>query len=296
MSKSRGLGRGFDSLIPTEVTADMPVTRGVGGEAVQQLAPATIQPNPHQPRTHFDPAALQELADSIKTHGILQPLVVSQLGEGRYELIAGERRLRAAKLADLTTVPAIVRSFDAQQKLELALIENLQRSELNPIETAVAYRSLSDEFNLTLDQVSARVGKAKSTVANLMRLLALPVAAREAVAAGTISEAHGRAIVALDDPVAQETLLQHITTDGWTVRQAEQFVREHKSGPSAPERGKATYQAPEAHTELVRALGERLRAKVAIQPMAKGGRLVISFANDDELARIRDLIGPIGPA
>lgn len=294
MAKPRGLGRGFDSLIPTEVTADMPPTLAPAtatGDAVHQLAPAAIAANPHQPRTRFDAAELEGLAGSIREHGILQPLVVSDLGNGRYELIAGERRLRAAKQAGLATVPAIIRSFDEQQKLELALLENLQRAALNPVETAAAYRKLMDEFNLSLHDVAMRMGKAKSTVSNIIRLLALPPAALEAVSRGAISEAHGRAILALgDDTAAQEELLRRITADGWTVRQAEAFARDHKADspttPSTqtPRTGRAGVSL--AQSQLAEQLGSYLQAPVNLQPTAKGGRLVISYASDEELLRL----------
>ncbi|HUC86994.1 MAG TPA: ParB/RepB/Spo0J family partition protein, partial [Candidatus Saccharimonadales bacterium] len=235
MAKQRGLGRGFDSLIPTEVTPDLPAAiKPAGEDVIRRVDPAAVAPNPHQPRTSFDADELASLAESIKRHGILHPPVVSEQDDGRYELIAGERRVRAAKLAGLAKIPVIVRSFDEQQKLELALLENVQRTELNPIETATAYRKLLDEFNLSLDEVADRMGKAKSTVANTVRLLALPTAAREAVAAGAISEAHGRAILAAADPTAQAALLDHITTEGWTVRQAEEFARSARATGNAP--------------------------------------------------------------
>jgi len=291
VARERGLGRGFDSLIPTEVTADMPAAvRPPAGEAIRQVDPAKIAPNPHQPRTSFDEAELAGLAESIKQHGILHPPVVSDRGDGRYELIAGERRLRAAKLAGLPTVPVIVRSFDEQQKLELALLENVQRSELNPIETAAAYRKLMDEFNLSLDDVAARMGKAKSTVANLMRLLALPADALAAVARGAISEAHGRAILAVADPAAQAELLRHITADGWTVRQAEAFARDRKTA-SSPSGGAtsstpANKDVPSAQTQLAEQLGTYLQAPVTLQPTAKGGRLIITYTSDTELLRL----------
>jgi ParB family chromosome partitioning protein len=291
MAKERGLGRGFDSLIPTEVTADMPAAvRPPAGDAIIQVDPARIVPNPHQPRTNFDQEELAGLADSIKQHGILHPPVVSELADGRYELIAGERRWRAAKLAGLATVPVIVRSYDDQQKLELALLENIQRSELNPIETAAAYRKLMDEFNLSLDALATRLGKAKSTVANLMRLLTLPADALAAVASGKISEAHGRAILAAADPAVQAELLRHITADGWTVRQAEAFARDYKQSSPAPGGSTASptqrQAASVAQTQLAEQLGTYLRAPVVLQSTAKGGRLVIAYDSDAELLRL----------
>jgi len=295
MSKQRGLGRGFDSLIPTEVTADMPasVQPAQPTDAVQQLDPSKIRPNPHQPRTHFEDKALAELGASIAEHGLLQPIVVSDVGGGAYELVAGERRLRASKLAGLKTISAIVRDYGQQQKLELALIENVQRADLNPIEAGAAYRQLADEFHLTLDQIGERVGKAKSTIANAMRLLQLPAGARDAVATGIISEAHGRAILALADPAAQEQLLHHITQDGWTVRQAEAFAR--NPGKTKTAGGKAVApgpQPPSAATRLAEQLGDYLQTNVGLQPTAKGGRLIITYKDDAELIRIAKEIKP----
>lgn len=294
MSKQRGLGRGFDSLIPTEVTADMPasVQPPQPTDAVRKLDPSKIRPNPHQPRTHFDDKALAELAASIAEHGLLQPIVVSDVGGGAYELVAGERRLRASKLAGLKTIPAIVRDYGQQQKLELALIENVQRADLNPIEAAAAYRQLSDEFHLTLDQIGERVGKAKSTIANAMRLLQLPIGAREAVAAGTISEAHGRAILALTDPSDQERLLRHITQDGWTVRQAEAFARNVPTEAEGSKSATRSAQPPAAAALLAQQLGSYLHTKVSLQPTAKGGRLIITYKDDAELIRIAKEIKP----
>lgn len=286
MSK-RGLGRGFDSLIPTDVTVDMPAAvRPTSGEAIQQVDPAKILPNPQQPRQNFDAAELQGLADSIKQHGVLHPPVVQSKGGGTYELIAGERRVRAAKLAGLAQIPVIVRSYDEQQQLELALLENVQRSELNPIETATAYRKLVDEFNLTLDSLGQRMGKAKSTVANTIRLLSLSKAAREAVANGVISEAHGRAILAVEGAQRQQDLLDHVVKEHWTVRQAEEFARNQK--PQA----KSTPAVPAGDNPLAQELGSYLGTKVKMQSKAKGGRLIIEYQSDNDLQRIVDTIKP----
>lgn len=293
MSKQRGLGRGFDSLIPTEVTADMPadVQPAQSADTIHQIDLAKIRPNPRQPRKHFDDKALAELAASIAEHGLLQPITVSNLGDGNYELVAGERRLRASKLAKLKTIPAIVRDYGQQQKLELALIENVQRSDLNPIEAATAYRQLADEFHLSLDQIGERVGKAKSTIANAMRLLQLPAGAREAVAAGIISEAHGRAILALNDPAVQDQLLRHITQDGWTVRQAEAFARNPQKADTSGAKSPGS-QPPSASSRLAEQLGDYLQTKVSLQPTANGGRLIITYKDDTELIRIAKEIKP----
>ncbi|HEX7259743.1 MAG TPA: ParB/RepB/Spo0J family partition protein [Candidatus Saccharimonadia bacterium] len=293
MSKQRGLGRGFDALIPTDVSLDMPASvHPAGKQSIQLVDPAAVKPNPHQPRQHFDENDLASLAASIKEHGILHPPVVSQLAEESYELIAGERRVRAAKLAGLTTIPVIVRSFEEQQKLELALLENVQRSELNPLETAAAYRKLIDEFNLSLDQVGERMGQARSTVSNLMRLLQLPPDAQSALQHGKISEAHGRAILALSEPARQAELLAYILQEGWTVRQAEAFVQAGKQGSAKSLKTAVKPAAVAEALQLASELGGYLGAKVSMSPRGKGGRLTIEYRSKEELVRIVDTIKP----
>jgi ParB family chromosome partitioning protein len=295
MSKSRGLGRGFDSLIPTELAIDAPVAPS-NQDLVHMVPPSQIDPNPHQPRKAFNEAELEGLAASIRQHGVLQPLVVSQKEGGRYELIAGERRLRASKLANQEVVPIIIRSFGEQQKLELALIENLQRAELNPIETAVAYRQLASEFNLTLEQIGERTGQAKSTVSNIMRLLQLPAVIQQAVIEGRISEAHGRTLLGVEDKTAQSQLLERILTDHLSVRQTEEAVRllrqPVESREGQPSAGRpAAAPASGAAQRLAQTLGQRLNLGVNVQPTAKGGKLVINYKSDEELARIAQALG-----
>ncbi len=309
----RGLGRGLDSLIPTQLPGSNPAQPGttndvarpvarpsdnqnlnpkgeVKVDAVIQVAPNDIQPNPHQPRTEFEPEALTDLADSLKTHGILQPLVATKSADG-YQLIAGERRLRAAKQAGLKTVPVIVRSFDSQQKLELALIENIQRSQLNAIETAKAYRKLMDEFHLDLDAVSRRVGKAKSTVSNQLRLLSLPPAVQAAIANGQIAEAHGRALLSIDSPQRQDELLKQIIDQSLSVRQIEELARAHKAAPTpAASQPPARPDIPSASSLVAGELSTALHTKVIIQAKAKGGRLIISYRDTAELQRISSSI------
>lgn len=288
MAKNRGLGRGFDALIPTRLDDTQQPAAAADGDAVKQIRPDDIRPNPHQPRQLFEEEALGELAASLKQHGILQPLVVTSAGNDKYELIAGERRLRAAKLAGLKTVPAVVRSFDEQQKLELALIENLQRADLNPIETAIAYRKLVDEFNLSPDQVAQRVGQARSTVSNTMRLLALPPEASRAVAEGRISEGHARAILSAE-PGKRQELLELIIKNHWTVRQAEEFTRAYTKPQGSKEQG---LKRIAGSNDLTKALESYLGAKVTMQPTARGGKLIIAYTSDDELQRIIATIKP----
>ncbi len=293
--KKRGLGRGFDSLIPTQlVEEEFDVTAGTKdgkpglSGSLREVAPELVDPNPHQPRTNFVQAELEALAASIRVHGILQPLVVTMIGD-RYELIAGERRLRAAKLAGLDAVPVIVRSFDEQQKLELALIENLQRAELNPIETATAYRKLMDQFNLSLSDIGGRVGRDISTVSNTMRLLNLPLEAKRAIVEGRITEGHGRVILSVLEPDKQDMLLKLIEKNHWTVRQGEEYARAFKGTTGSHEKAVARIAST---NDLTRSLGDYLGTKVTQKASAKGGKLVIEYYSDEELDRIYQAIRP----
>jgi ParB family chromosome partitioning protein len=286
----RGLGRGFDSLIPTQMVEDeFDVTAKIddsgkrtSGDSVLQVEPALVDPNPHQPREHFDQAALEALAASIRVHGILQPLVVTRVGQ-RYELIAGERRLRAAKLAGLDVVPVIVRSFDEQQKLELALIENIQRAELNPIETATAFRKLTDQFNLSLEDIGSRVGQARSTVSNTMRLLNLPIEAKRALVEGQITEGHARVILSILEPDKQQELLALMLKHHWNVRQAEEYARGYRGKSGSKEKAEARIASV---NQLTMDLGDFLGTKVTQLTTAKGGKLVIEYYSEEELERI----------
>jgi ParB family chromosome partitioning protein len=264
-SNKRGLGRGFDALIPTQlVEEEFDVTAAPAEQsALREVVPTQIDPNPHQP-----------------------PLVVTQKGD-RYELIAGERRLRASKLAGLKTVPVIVRSYDAQQKLELAIIENLQRADLNPIETATAYRKLMDQFGLTNDQVGQRVGKDRSTVANTMRLLNLPLEVKRAVSEGKLSEGHARVVLSITEPDKQQELADLIVQNGWTVRQAEEFARGFRGRTGTRAKAEARISSSNDYT---RALGDYLGTKVTQTSTAKGGKLVIEYYSDEELDRIYQTI------
>jgi ParB family transcriptional regulator, chromosome partitioning protein len=293
MPNQRGLGRGFESLIPTQIVEEefdptaQPTTGGarVSGDRVQDIDPALIDPNPHQPRQTFDEEALQALAASIQHYGIVQPLVVTKNGD-RYELIAGERRLRASKLVALSTVPVIIRTSSEQEKLELALIENLQREDLNPIETATSYRKLIDQFNLSYDEIAARVGKAATTIVNSTRLLNLPLEAKRAVVEGTITEGHARQILAVPAEKQLE-LLGLIIKNGWTVRQTEAFVRDFKTAKGTVKT--ATAKSAETN-DLTKQLTDFLGTKVTLQRTAKGGRLMIEYYSDEELERIYQAI------
>lgn len=290
-ARKRGLGRGFDALIPSQlVEEEFDVTASVdesgkrsSSDMLLEVSTNSVDPNPHQPRMSFKPDELENLADSIRVHGILQPLVVTKVGS-RFELIAGERRLRAAKLVGIPTVPVIVRSFDEQQKLELALIENIQRSDLNPIELATAYRKLMDQFGLTYDQMGKRVGgRDRSTIANTVRLLGLPLDAKRAVAEGVITEGQARVILTLTDETTQLQLLKLIIDKGWTVRQAEEYARGLRENAGSHEKAKARIAGV---NDLTKSLGDYLGAKVQQVTTAKGGKLIIEYYSEEELDRI----------
>lgn len=222
MAKRQSLGRGLDALISSRVE-HWESEGGTDRPGIRQIALDAILPNPHQPRAPIDEEQLRELAASIKEHGLIQPVIVSQVG-GRYQLIAGERRWRAARQAGLDAIPAIVQEATPQKMLELALVENIQRADLNALEEANAYRQLVEEFSLTQSQVAERVGKSRSAVANTLRLLALPAAAQQALLDGSISEGHGRALLGLPDTV-QVRALEAVSARGLNVRQTEELVR-----------------------------------------------------------------------
>lgn len=285
-ASKRGLGRGFDTLIPTQMLDDEFDPTAQQDEKISQLRQlnvADITADADQPRRQFDEAALQELAASIKEHGVLQPIVVISKGSG-YEIVAGERRWRAAQIAGVEKIPALVRTLTNQHRLEIALIENLQREDLNPLETATAYYKLQQQFNLTLEEIGKRVGgKAVSTISNILRLLGLPKEAKEALVAGEISEGHARQILAIKEPDVQLELLDHIIKGEWSVRKAEQFVVGYKEGAKNKVSAVAKVQTETTETK---ALSKRLKADVSVKNMAKGGRLVIRFKNQDDFERI----------
>jgi len=277
VSKSRrALGRGLDALIPA--------TESKAGAA--EVPIALVSPNPHQPRQTINEDSLAELVASIREHGVIQPLIVTQIAD-EYQLIAGERRWRAAQLAGLTTVPAIVKETTPQQMLELALVENVQRADLNPLEEAGAYRQLMDEFGLTQEEVSERVGKSRTAVANTVRLLRLPDDIKEALAAERISEGHARSLLALPTARLQRQALAVIEERGLNVRQTEALVRHMQAEPqeSAP---KADLSPQDR--DAVDQFQQRLGTKVNLVRGKKGGRVVIHFYSEEELQAIYEAI------
>lgn len=285
--KQIGLGRGFESLLPKDFEREYLVDEA---DKIKQIELAKLMPNDRQPRVRFDDAELASLAASIKRYGVLQPLVVTpEANSGGFMIIAGERRARAAKLAGLKTVPAIARTTKEIERLELALVENVQRVDLSPLEQAASIEYLSSNFSVNYDEIAKRLGKGTSTIANLVRLLGLPDNARAALAAGKISEGHARQILALkSDPAAAETLLKNILDYGWTVAKAEQFVVALKKHASGDEKAASARLAPE--TPETKALAKRLKTTIKIHRSAHGGRLEISFKTDEDLSRIIKMI------
>ncbi len=276
-SRAFGLGRGLDALIPGRDD-----DRGVLEIALQR-----ITANPDQPRASFDDAQLRELAASIAVHGVLQPVIVRELADGSYQLIAGERRARAARLAGLETVPAIVHATaGAETSLELALIENLQREDLNAIETALAYRELIDRFGLTHEAVARQVGKSRVAVSNALRLLELAPDTRAAIMEGRLSEGHGRALAAITVPELQRAILAVVLERQLSVRQTEELVRRKREESPARRAGALSHDLQDLEAQLRGVLA----TKVGIVRTRRGGRLVIDFYSDEELDRLYSII------
>jgi ParB family chromosome partitioning protein len=281
-----GLGRGLAALIGDDAGDSSYGARPL--DQLQRVPVDAIQPNPEQPRDHFDPAALADLAASIKAHGVLSPLVVRRDGSGSYVLIAGERRWRASKLAGLGEVPVMVlgRALTPAEQLELALIENLQREDLDPVESALGYQRLIKHHGHSQESVARQVGKDRTTVTNALRLLKLPEAGLTALRSRRISAGHARALLAVEDPELFRTALATVTTRELSVRATEQLVRTLKRPPSAPARHDRAY------VRLSDQLTRHLGARVTLQPRTRGGgRIVIDYGDPDELARITNQLG-----
>ena len=291
MSKRGGLGRGLSALIPSAPEA---------GEAVSGLLEVPVNavgPNPKQPRTKFDDEAIASLAASIREVGILQPIVVRRAGDGRYEVIAGERRLRAAKLAGLATVPVVLRDSEDADLLREALIENIHREDLNPIEQAEAFRQLLEELGLKQDQLAERVGVSRSHIANTIRLLALPLEVQQLLTDERISAGHARALLALGDKDAMTSLALRVAAEDLSVRQTEEAVRRFVEAPRPKQEGtvKAEPQTDTTLAEVEEILSEQLATRVTIQMGSKRGRVVIEFGSADDLERIVSEIIGSGP-
>ncbi len=274
MSAQRGLGRGLEALIPGEEGEE---------HGIQEVRWEEIKPNPHQPRAPIDEATLTELVASIREHGILQPLVVKRDVDGAYVLIAGERRWRAARLAGLERVPVLIKDVAPQQMLELALVENIQRADLNPLEEALAYKQLMDEFGLSQAEVAQRVGKSRVAVANTLRLLQAAPVVRQALMEGRISEGHARALLGCADAAQQEALLALVLERALNVRQTEALVQKALRDPHVVAKPR---QAQPDVRALEESFQKRLGTRVRLHAGPKGGRLVIYFYSDEELQTI----------
>ncbi len=281
MALGKGLGRGFDSLIPTEV--DIALLED-DSNRIQKLLISQVSANEGQPRKAFDTALLEELADSIRVHGVLQPIIVVQKNDKTYRIVAGERRFRASVIAGLEKIPAIVRTLDELRELELALVENVQRVDLSPLEQAASIARLQQQFSLSYADIAKKLGKAETTVNNIVRLLQLPADAQKALAENKISEGHARQVLALkDNPQLQTELLKLIMTHGWSVRQAEQFVTASKKGAAT---SKEATKKLATSTPQTKKLSSYVEAPVRIKRTAKGGDIMIHFKDDTDMERI----------
>ena len=284
MARRSGLGKGLGALIPTGEVANANTT------ALQEIACSAVRPNQHQPRNYFDEEALVSLSASIRELGVLQPILVRPAGAGQYELIAGERRWRAAKRVGLQTIPALVRDVEDAGALEQALVENLHREDLNALEEAAAYQQLMEDFKLTQEQVGIRVGKSRSAVANTLRLFQLPPSVQKLVAERKLSAGHARALLGSPDRLYQETLARRAVAEDLSVRAVEEAVRDHEEEPpEAEEAGPGSPAAmlrPAGLLELEELLSTHLDTRVSVTMGAKRGRVAIDFATVEDLERI----------
>lgn len=307
MSKQKSaLGRGLGALLP-DSDEQQPKSSGIestklynfderirSAGTISEVEVDHVSPNPYQPRTHFDESALEELSRSIQQLGIIQPITVRKVGD-RYELISGERRLKAAKAAGLNTVPAFVREADSEAMLEMAIVENVQREQLNPIETALGYQRLIDECNLTQEQVATKVGKNRSTIANFLRLLNLPPLIQAGLRDGVLTSGHARALLPLEDETLQRSVMDEIAALGMSVREVEQKVRQLLKPASKPKPA-AKKRAAQAVSVEMGAVADRMRralgTKVHIKPSGtdKGGRIEVEYYSDEDLERIIEFL------
>ncbi|MCW5898223.1 MAG: ParB/RepB/Spo0J family partition protein [Flavobacteriales bacterium] len=293
--KKKGLGRGLSALLDDPASDITSTARPVGEAAaprtagsISALLIAHIEPNPFQPRAHFSEEALSELAQSIRELGVIQPVTVRKVGYDRYQLISGERRFRAAQLAGLGELPAYIRIANDEAMLEMALVENIQREELDAIEVAISFQRLIEEVKLTQEQLSEKVGKDRSTVTNYLRLLKLPAEIQLGLRQRTIGMGHARALIAIADPIRQVELYHRIVESQLSVRQVEELARQ-----SATAKGHRTPAfAPRANKELARRISDRVGSKVNVKQSPQGrGKIEITFKNEEELKRLVELLG-----
>ena len=294
MARRSGLGRGLGALIPTEVISDR-------SSSLADIPVTSVEPNPTQPRAHFDEELLGSLSASVRELGVLQPILVRPLGEGRYQLIAGERRWRAAKRAGLQTIPALIKEVTDRLSLEQALVENLHRQDLNPLEEAAAYQQLIEDFGLTHDEVASRVGKSRAAVSNTLRLFQLPPAIQRLVIDGSLSAGHARALLGTPDRAFQEALARRAVSESLSVRAVEEAVRSRNELATAVGSGTGTGaeapidlsaiaphrpERPAAVHELEVLISEHLDTRVRIEMTARNGKVIVEFADLDDLERI----------
>lgn len=287
-----GNGRGLDALIDTSEVKTQ------GSSNLNEIPVNQVEPNPDQPRREFDEAAMQELAASIQTMGIIAPITLRQLAPDRYQIIAGERRWRASQMAGLTAIPAYIRTADDESVMELALVENIQREDLNAIEIALAYEHLAESSGMTQEKISERVGKSRTAVTNYMRLLKLPAQIQMALKNREIDMGHARALLSLDSPSMQLKLFKEVQKNQYSVRKVEEMVQLLKSGENVQSAGKsiaAKTQVPKEYNEMKKRLSDRLQTKVQLTYSANGkGKISIPFANSEELQRIMGMFESIG--
>ena len=278
--KKSALGRGLDALISTDLVKTQ------GSSSINEIPVDQIHANPDQPRRDFDPDSLQELSDSIRQIGIIQPITLRKMAEGDYQIIAGERRFRAAGIAGLKTIPAYIRTADDENVMAMALIENIQREDLNSMEVALACQNLLEVYNMTQEQLSSRIGKKRATIANYIRLLKLPAEIQVALKNKQIDMGHARALLAIDDPMKQLQLFHELTKYGYSVRMVED--KAHQMNENQPKARKSA--ADDSLAPLGRQLSKFLGAPVKVKSNAKGaGSISISFKDDDDLARLMQL-------
>lgn len=318
MAKRTGLGRGIGALIPTadqserpvdvffpganlrpatDQTSDQPAAEAdlevVPGIHLIQIDPQKIVPNPRQPRTHFNPEDLAELVHSVREFGVLQPVVVRKNSDGEYELIMGERRTRAAREAGLEKIPAVVRETADEDLLRDALLENLHRSELNPLEEASAYQQLLEDFGITQEELATRIGRSRPQISNTIRLLKLPVPVQQRVAAGVLTAGHARAILSLETPEAMQRLADKVVNEDLSVRATEVAAKTEPAGPGRT--AKPTPGARRAYLDEVAGnLGDRLNTRVKVSLGARKGQVIIDFASIQDLNRILGELGESG--
>lgn len=296
MTKSRGMGRGLAAILAVSEEGE------AGGDELRELPVDLIKPNPNQPRRHFDEAALQALADSLESRGVLQPVLVRPVPGGTYELVAGERRWRASQLAGLEQIPALVRERDDAQALEVALIENMAREDLNPVEEARACAALVEELGLTREEVGRRVGRSRVAVSNLLRLLDLPDDVLQLLERGDLAEGHGRALLLAEDNTDRRRLGRTAASEGWSVRVLEDRARKANEAPAAPSstgarpRGGLHPDQVAAATEIEDALGAALGTEVRVRPRGTGYRVELTVTDVEEALALAERLGARTPA